>query len=113
MTDLMFLLLIFMLLATTLINPNGMPVTLPRSTNRISEKPFTTVSITHDLRYYVEGEEVPFSRLEETLRAKVGHLEEPLVSLRMDKTVQVDELVKVYNIVKANNYKMILATQPL
>ena len=113
MTDLMFLLLIFMLLATTLINPNALRLILPKSTNHVTEKPYTTVSVTSDLRYFVETEEVPFSRLEETLRAKVGHLEEPLVSLHVDQSVPVGEMVKVWNIVKDNKYKLILATQPL
>lgn len=113
MTDLMFLLLIFMLLATTLINPNALRLILPKSTNHVTEKPYTTVSVTSDLRYFVETEEVPFSRLEETLRARVGHLEEPLVSLHVDQSVPVGEMVKVWNIVKDNKYKLILATQPL
>ena len=113
MTDLMFLLLIFMLLATTLINPNALRLILPKSTNQITEKPYTTISVTSDLRYFVETEEVPFSRLEETLRAKVGHLEEPLVSLHVDQSVPVGEMVKVWNIVKDNKYKLILATQPI
>ena len=54
MTDLMFLLLVFMLIATTLINPNALKLTLPTSNNQIKEKPYTTVSITSDLQYYVE-----------------------------------------------------------
>lgn len=113
MTDLMFLLLIFMLLATTLINPNALRLILPKSTNNITEKPYTTISITSDLRYFVETEEVPLSKLEEALRSKVGHLEEPLVSLHVDQSVPVGEMVKVWNIVKDNKYKLILATQPL
>ena len=112
MTDLMFLLLIFMLLATTLINPNALRLVLPKSTNHITEKPYTTVSITPDLRYFVELEEVPFSRLEEAIRAKVGHLEDPLVSLHADVAVPWGEVVKVMNILKDNHYKMIAATQP-
>lgn len=113
MTDLMFLLLIFMLLATTLINPNALRLILPKSSNQITEKPYTTISITSDLRYFVETDEVPLSKLEEVLRSKVGHLEEPLVSLHVDQSVPVGEMVKVWNIVKDNKYKLILATQPL
>lgn len=110
MTDLMFLLLIFMLLATTLINPNALRLILPKSTNHVTEKPYTTVSITSDLRYFVETEEVSFGRLEETLQAKVGHLEEPLISLHVDQSVPTGEMVKVVNLVK-DKYKFILATQ--
>ena len=48
MTDLMFLLLIFMLIATTLINPNALKVMLPKSSNQLKEKPYTTVTVTYD-----------------------------------------------------------------
>ena len=112
MADMVFLLLIFMLLATTLINPHALRLVLPQSTNQITDKPITTVEISSDLRFYVAGEEVPFPRLEETLRAKVAHLEEPLVSLRADQSVPVGEVVKVYNIAKDNRFKLILETRP-
>ncbi|MCL2561440.1 MAG: biopolymer transporter ExbD [Rikenellaceae bacterium] len=112
MADMVFLLLIFMLLATTLINPHALRLVLPQSTNQITDKPITTVEISSDLRFYVAGEEVPFSRLEETLRARVAHLEEPLVSLRADQSVPVGEVVKVYNIAKDNRFKLILETRP-
>lgn len=112
MTDLMFLLLIFMLVATTLINPNALKLLLPKSTNQIKEKPYTTVSIRADLSYYVETDRVAFGDLESALRSKLGGMEEPMVSLHCDKSVPVDEVVKVMNIAKNNNYKLILATSP-
>lgn len=112
MTDLMFLLLIFMLVATTLINPNALKLLLPKSANQIKEKPYTTVSITSDLKYYVETDRVAFSDLEGALQSKLGGMEEPMVSLHCDKSVPVDEVVKVMNIAKNNNYKLILATSP-
>ena len=46
MTDLMFQLLLFMLISTTLINPNALKLMLPKSSNQLKEKPYTTVSIT-------------------------------------------------------------------
>ena len=58
MTDLMFQLLLFMLISTTLINPNALKLMLPKSSNQLKEKPYTTVSITKDLNYYVEMEPV-------------------------------------------------------
>lgn len=112
MTDLMFLLLIFMLIATTLISPNALKLILPQSANQLKEKPYTTVSISSDLHYFVEMEPVPFSRLEEVLHSKLANLEEPTISLHCDKTVPVDEVVKVMNIAKDNRYRLILATQP-
>ncbi len=112
MSDIVFLLLVFLLISTTLINPNAIKLTLPRSSNQITEKPYTTVSITSDLRYYVETEPVPFSGLEDALRARLGSLEEPTVSLHCDETVPINEVVKVMNIAKDNHYRLILATRP-
>ncbi len=113
MTDLMFLLLFFMLISTTLINPNALRLTLPRSSNQITEKPYTTVSITSDLRYYVETSPVEFSSLESILKSKLSGTEDPTVSLHCDKSVPVEEVVKVMNIAKDNRFKLILATNPL
>ncbi len=112
MTDLMFLLLMFMLITTTMINPNALKLLLPKSANALTEKPYTTVSITADLNYYVETDPVAFESLEGALRAKLEGQQEPVVSLHCDKSVPVDEVVKVMNIAKDNNYKLILATVP-
>ena len=112
MTDLMFLLLMFLLISTTLINPNALKLLLPKSSNLINEKPYTTVSITSDLRFYVEDQPVQFSSLEGALQAKLEGKEEPTVSLHCDRSVPVDEVVKVMNIAKDNKYKLILATTP-
>lgn len=112
MTDLMFLLLIFMLISTTLINPNALKLLLPQSANQLKEKPYTTVSITSDMNYYVETTPVSFAKLETTLQAKMSGAEDPTISLHCDKSVPVDEVVKVMNIAKNNKYKLILATSP-
>lgn len=112
MTDLVFLLLIFMLLATTLINPNALKLSLPKATNQLKEKPYTTVSITADGRFFIETEEVPFSQLEAALQVKVGQLENPTIALHADKRVAWDEVVKVLKIANQNKYKVIAATQP-
>ncbi len=112
MTDLMFLLLLFMFMATTLINPNALQLRLPKSANPLDEKPLTSVSITADLRYYVELEPVAFPELEGALKAKLTGRQDPTISLHCDRSVPVEELVKVMNIARDNNYKLILATSP-
>ncbi|MCD8071688.1 MAG: biopolymer transporter ExbD [Alistipes sp.] len=112
MSDIVFLLLVFLLIATTMINPNAVRLTLPKSSNQITEKPYTTVSITADLRYFVETEPVAFSDLEDVLRAKLGPLEEPTISLHCDENVPMKETIKVINIAKDNRYRLILATRP-
>ena len=116
MTDLMFLLLIFMLIATTLINPNALKLLLPKSSNQLKDKAITTVSIQQNgsaYNYYVELEQVKgIEGVERALQARLGGQEDPTVSLHCDKTVAIDEVVKVMNVAKDNNYKLILATQP-
>ena len=116
MTDLMFLLLIFMLIATTLINPNALKLALPKSSNQLKDKAITTVSIEQKgsgYNYYVELETVDgIEGVARALRARLEGQEEPTVSLHCDKSVAVDEVVKVMNIAKDNDYKLILATQP-
>ena len=112
MTDMVFLLLMFVLMALTLVNPNALRLVLPKSTNQITEKPYTTVSITPDLRYYVETVEVPFGRVEETLREKLAGKEKPLISLHADENVALKNVIPVMNIAKNNNYSLVMATSP-
>lgn len=116
MTDLMFLLLLFLLIATTLINPNALKLMLPKSSNQLKDKAMTTVSIQdtgHGYRYYVELQDVgSIEGVERALTMRLEGQEEPTVSLHCDKTVAVDEVVKVMNIAKDNKYKLILATSP-
>lgn len=112
MTDIMFLLLMFMLMATTLINPNALKLTLPKSSNQLKERAYTTVSVTRQLQYYVDKVPVPFSRLESYLSAQLSKTDDPTISLRCDEGVPIGEVVKVMNIARYNNYKLILATQP-
>ena len=115
MTDLMFLLLIFMLIATTLINPNALKLELPKSSNQLKDKAITTVSIEQkgsDYIYYVELDKVQgLEGVERALKARLEGQEQPTVSLHCDKKVAVDEVVKVMNIAKDNGYRLILATQ--
>ncbi len=114
MTDLMFLLLLFLLIATTLINPNALKLMLPKSSNQLKDKAMTTVSIQQEgarYNYYVELERVQgIEGVEQALRTRLDGREDATVSLHCDKTVAVDEVVKVMNIAKDNGYKLILST---
>ena len=116
MTDLMFLLLVFLLMATTLINPNAIKVVLPKSSNQLKDKAITTVTIQKTatgVNYYVETQPAKsLDELESLLRERLAGQTEPTVSIHCDKTVIVDEFVKVSEIGRANGYRMLLATQP-
>ena len=112
MTDMMFLLLIFLMIATTLINSNSLKLTLPQSTSPSKDKAVVLVSITPDLKFWVGDNEVVFEQLESVLAKEMAGAEEQRISLRADKSVPINEVVMVMNIAKRNNYKLDLATNP-
>ena len=119
MTDLMFLLLIFMIIATTLINPNALKLLLPKSTGQVSAKATVSVSIKHwhdtdTFSYHINGEETPirFDKIEDELIELLQTEEDPTFSIYADETVPVKEVVAVMNIAKRNHYKVIMATSP-
>lgn len=111
MTDIIFLLLIFFMLTSTLVHPNALKLVLPQSANQTSARPQTSVSITADLRYYIETRRVSYDELEPALTAKLGEQPEMYIALHVDETVPMREVVKVMNIAKKHKYKLILATR--
>ncbi len=117
MTDLMFLLLLFLLIATTLINPNALRLSLPQGTNKLKDKAHTSVSIQAveggSYKYYVELEPVNgVAGVEEALKIRFRGINDTTISLHCDKEVPINEVVKVMSVATQNNYKMILATSP-
>ena len=116
MSDIVFLLLIFFLVTSTLINPNALNLLLPKSTNQVSAKRHVSVGVKHlgqdKYEYYVDKRTVPFSNIEPLLQQKLMDAEDPTITVYMDETVPVEELVKIMNIAKKNSYKAILATSP-
>lgn len=120
MTDIVFLLLIFFMVTSTLVAPNAIKLLLPQSNNQTRATPITTISIKDnggEYLYYVgtadNRSNVPFSQIEGRLRTMLADEKEPTVSLHADKTVPIEEVVKIMNIAKNNEYKLILATRPL
>ena len=112
MTDVVFNLLIFFMLTSTLVHPTALKLLLPKGTTQTSAKPQTTVSITRDQKYYVEQQPVTLEDLENVLKQKLGSNPETFISLHADKTVPFESVVAVLNIAQANNYKLIIATTP-
>ncbi len=114
MTDIVFLLLIFFMVTSTLVAPNALKLLLPQSNSQAPAKPQATVSITKDIQYYVGTERVAtLNDLEYKLRVELAKEEEPTLSLHVDKSVQMEEVVKVMNIAKDNKFRVILATSPI
>lgn len=119
MTDLVFLLLIFFLITSTLVNPNALKLLLPKSSGQVSAKATVSVSIKdwhkdNLYTYHINGSEtpVPFDKVEDELIKLLQNESEPTFSIYADETVPVKEVVAVMNIAKRNHYKVILATQP-
>ncbi len=112
MTDIVFLLLIFFMLTSTLIAPNAIKLLLPKSSNQTQASPQVSVSITRNIDYYVGSKKVSFSQIEPLLQKELKHRVEPTLSLHADKSVPVEYVVKIMNIAKRNKYKVILATAP-
>ena len=116
MTDIIFLLLLFFMITSTMISPNALKLLLPESNNQTSERVTTTISITPDLKYYInvngKSNRVTFNEIESTLQRVLGDKEEPFISLHADKSVPIEEVVKIMNIARQNRYKLILATAP-
>ena len=113
MTDIVFLLLVFFMVTSTLIHPNALKLLLPRSNSQTSAKAITTVSITKELNYYIETNQVPLEDIESILQSRLSGQEEPTIALHVDKSVPMENVVNIMNIAQSNKYKLILATQPL
>lgn len=112
MTDVVFNLLIFFMLTSTLVHPTALKLLLPKGSTQTSAKPQTTVSITSDLQLFVENQPVTIDELEGVLQQKLGSNPETYIALHADKTVPFDNVVQVLNIAQKNNYKLIIATAP-
>ena len=119
MTDIVFLLLIFFLVTSTLINPNALKLLLPKSTGQVSAKATVSVSIKHwqdknRFSYHINGDETPirFDKIEDELIELLQAEEDPTFSIYADETVPIKDVVAVMNIAKRNHYKVIMATSP-
>ena len=112
MTDIVFLLLIFFMVSSTLINPNALRLLLPQSTNQTSDRPIVVVSIDKNYTFYLNEKVIPFSMLERRLVEELKEQEDPCISLPADKSVPLEQIVKVMNIAKDHKYRLILATTP-
>ena len=119
MTDIVFLLLIFFLVTSTLINPNALKLLLPKSTGQVSAKATVSVSIKHwqednNFSYHINGNETPvrFNQIEDQLIDLLQNEEDPTFSIYADQTVPIKEVVAVMNIAKRNHYKVIMGTSP-
>jgi biopolymer transport protein ExbD len=111
MTDIIFLLLIFFMLTSTFITPSGLPVNLPSSKSSSIVLQRVSVTVTPDLRFYVNDRRVTRNNLEYELQ-KALEGKESVVVLHVDRSVPVEYLVEVAGIATSLKAKVTLATQP-
>ena len=112
MTDIVFLLLIFFMLTSTLVSPNALKLLLPNSKAKTLEKQTISISINKELDFYINENQVIESNLENELKTILAVQEEPAIILHADKTVDIEHVVKVMDIAYRNKYKIVLATKP-
>lgn len=113
MTDIVFLLLIFFMLASTLVTTNAIDILLPKASGKTENKKSVAVSITKDLNYYIDQKLVAQSLLENELISLLSTKDQPTIVLRAEKSVPVDNVVKVMDIANRNKFKVILAVKPI
>lgn len=117
MTDVIFLLLIFFMITSTVVSPNAIKVLLPQGKQQTSAKPLTRVIIDKDLNFYAafgneKEQTITLEELTPFLQQCVEREPEMYVALYADETVPYREIVKVLNIANENHFKMVLATRP-
>lgn len=111
MTDVVFLLLIFFMLTSSFITPSGLPVSLPSAKKSKIVMQKVTVTITKDLKYYINDRRVSRSRIEQEMKRELNG-EESMVTLHIDKEVPTEYLVEVAGIAASLNAKVSIATKP-
>lgn len=114
MTDIVFLLLIFFMLTSTMVTTNALDLVLPKGKGKTDSNKSITVNITNDLQFYIDKAEVPKNDIE-------GHLLEMLpaeneenraIVLRAEKKVPYEDIIYVMDIANRNHIKMVAAVDP-
>ena len=113
LSDIMFFLLLFFLIISTLANPNVIKMTLPKSKdNDKTNKQYISLSVTEDKKFYLDKQLVAFEELETQLMSKIGSSKDQTVIVRIPFNLQVQDLVDVLQIGVKNNLKFVIATSP-
>jgi biopolymer transport protein ExbD len=112
MTDIVFLLLIFFMLTSTLVAVDALDLQLPKAEGKTEKSQDVAVSITKDLVFYIDKQKVDKKDIETLLKARLQRSDKPVVILRAEEGVPIEEVVFVMDIANRNDYKLILAVRP-
>lgn len=111
LSDIMFFLLLFFLIISTLANPNVIDLALPKAdSNKTTDKAHTTISVTADKKYFIDKQEVPFEELEGALMTRIKESGDNIVIVRLPKELQVQDMVDILQIGQRNKLKFSIAT---
>ena len=110
LSDILFFLMLFFLIISTLASPNAIKLLLPKAqTGKTIPNQVINISISADLKYYVDKQEYPMDRLEGVITSEAAKLENPSVVLRMDKTISVNDMVQVVDILNRAKVPVVVA----
>jgi biopolymer transport protein ExbD len=113
MTDIVFLLLIFFMIAvTTMTTTNALDLVLPKSDGQANETENVSVSITEESEFYMDKQKYSEEELEGALKNALQGQKEPNIVLNVAKGVPIENAVKVMDIAYRNNFKIVLAVAP-
>ena len=112
MTDVVFLLLIFFMIASTLAkNLNTIDVKLPQAKGKSENRENVSVSIDSKNRFYIDGEFVRKNDINNKLIAKLSKSNKRVIILRSDNKVPIKEIVYIMDIANKNSVKVVLAVK--
>jgi biopolymer transport protein ExbD len=117
LNDIMFFLLLFFLIVSTLANPNVLKLNLPSSENKTTiNKQQITIEVDANHQYVINHTPISFTQLEDALRIEISKIQanslEPTVVLKFDNSLTIQDLADVMQIGYALGAKMVLATKP-
>lgn len=111
MTDIVFLLLIFFMIASTLVSAEAIDLLLPKSTSKTTQTKNVAVSVNKKLEYYVDRKLVSKENLESEILNKVSNQEKPVITLRIDEEVEMKHAVFIMDIANKNKIKSTLSVR--
>tara|TARA_B110000971_G_scaffold213809_1_gene245092 strand:+ start:862 stop:1254 length:393 start_codon:yes stop_codon:yes gene_type:complete len=111
MTDIVFLLLIFFMLTSTLVTVSAIDILLPKASGKTENSKSISVTITSKSLFYIDKEKVSFLKLESEILRKVGAEKKKTIVIRGDKDVPYKNVMQVIDIANKNKLKMILAVR--
>ena len=110
MTDIVFLLLIFFMIASTLAkNLNTIEVKLPQAKGKTENRNTVSLTINNSSQFYLDSKQISKSRIESEIIAKLKGSMVPTIVLRAEEKVPIDQVVYVMNIANQNSVKVVLA----